>query len=97
MQLLRSGSRTASLTSVADSVHRSIWTEAPLGNAANSIKFMNNSLVRESPEMDKIRKAVKDAGIMVVLGYSERDGHSLYQAQVDPSSLCMWPIPGVKH
>ncbi|KAG7001492.1 nitrilase [Physcia stellaris] len=59
----------------------SIWTEATLGNASNKMKFLNNSLARESPEMDKIRKAVKDAGIMVVLGYSERDGHSLYQAQ----------------
>ena len=85
-----SGKGTANLTSVADSVHRSIWTEAPLGNAANSIKFMNNSLGRESPEMDKIRKAVKDAGIFVVLGYSERDGHSLYQAQVGATLLCMW-------
>ena len=81
-----SGYWTASLTFVADSLHRSIWTEAPLGNASNSIKFMNNSLARESPEMDKIRKAVKDAGITVVLGYSERDGHSLYQAQVGSSS-----------
>ena len=74
------------MTFVADSVFRSIWTEATLGNASNKMKFLNNSLARESPEMDKIRKAVKDAGIMVVLGYSERDGHSLYQAQVGPSS-----------
>ena len=74
-----------SLTFVADSFHRSIWTEAPLGNASNNIKFINNSMARDSPEMDKIRKAVKDAGMTVVLGYSEREGHSLYQAQVGSS------------
>lgn len=34
-----------------------------------------------SPEMDRIRAAVKKAGIAVVLGYSERDGASLYIAQ----------------
>jgi len=31
--------------------------------------------------MDRIREAVKEAGIFVVLGYSERDGASLYIAQ----------------
>lgn len=31
--------------------------------------------------MDRIREAVKDAGIFVVLGYSERDGDSLYISQ----------------
>ncbi|TLD27545.1 putative nitrilase [Venturia nashicola] len=31
--------------------------------------------------MDRIRAAVKKAGIVVVLGYSERDGTSLYIAQ----------------
>lgn len=42
---------------------------------------MANSLRRESEEMDRIRAAVKEAGIFVVLGYSERDGASLYIAQ----------------
>ena len=42
---------------------------------------MNNSLVRNSKEMDQIRRAVKEAGIFVVLGHSERDGGSLYIAQ----------------
>ena len=32
--------------------------------------------------MDRIREAVKKAGIFVVLGYSERAGGSLYIAQV---------------
>lgn len=44
-------------------------------------KYMKNSLRKNSPEMDRIREAVKDAGIFVVLGYSERDGDSLYISQ----------------
>ena len=42
---------------------------------------MANSLSRDSPEMESILAAVKAAGIFVVLGYSERDGASLYMAQ----------------
>jgi len=44
-------------------------------------KYMANSLRRDSPEMEAIKAAVKEAGIFVVLGYSERDGGSLYIAQ----------------
>lgn len=44
-------------------------------------KYMANSLSRNSPEMEAIKAAVKAAGIFVVLGYSERDGGSLYMAQ----------------
>src|SRR6187402_1165022 len=44
-------------------------------------KYMDNSLSKISPEMDRIRAAVKEAGIFVVLGYSERDGASLYISQ----------------
>lgn len=42
---------------------------------------MNNSMVRDSTEMERICAAVKDAGMFVVLGYSERDGGSLYISQ----------------
>lgn len=44
-------------------------------------KYMANSLRIDSPEMESIKAAVKRAGIFVVLGYSERDGNSLYMAQ----------------
>ena len=37
---------------------------------------------RDSPEMARIQSAVKDAGMTVVLGYSEREGDSIYEAQV---------------
>jgi nitrilase len=42
---------------------------------------MANSMSKQSPEMGRIRAAVKKASIVVVLGYSERDGASLYIAQ----------------
>ncbi len=36
--------------------------------------------------MDKIREAVKEADVNIVLGFSERDGSSLYIAQVTITS-----------
>lgn len=45
-------------------------------------EYFRNSLVKESPEMDRIRDAVREAGIFVVLGYSERHNGSMYIAQV---------------
>jgi nitrilase len=44
-------------------------------------RYMGNSLVRDSPEMKRIQQAAKDANMVVVLGYSERDGASLYMGQ----------------
>lgn len=49
--------------------------------------YMANSLSRTSPEMDRIKSAVKDANVFAVLGYSERDGVSLYMAQSFISSV----------
>lgn len=45
-------------------------------------EYFRNSLVRDSEEMRRICAAVKEAGIFVVLGYSERYQGSLYIAQV---------------
>jgi hypothetical protein len=42
---------------------------------------MHKSMRKDSPEMKRIQAAVKKAGMMVVLGYSEREGGSLYMAQ----------------
>ena len=44
--------------------------------------YMNNSMARDSVEMDSIRSAVKEAGMTVVLGCSKRDGHTIYVGQV---------------
>ena len=45
-------------------------------------KYRENSLVSDSPEMHRIRKAAKDNDIFVSLGYSELDLNSLYTTQV---------------
>lgn len=47
-------------------------------------EYFRNSLVKESEEMDRIRAAVRESGMFVVLGYSERHNGSLYIAHVCP-------------
>ncbi|TVY26360.1 Nitrilase [Lachnellula hyalina] len=58
-----------------------IWTQSVPQNLQMAHTYMANSLSRTSPEMASILAAVKAAGIFVVLGYSERDGGSIYMAQ----------------
>ena len=65
-----------------------IWHCIPLGNAHFIHEYVRNSLIRASPEMGKIRDAVKVAGLYVVVADSERDGGSIYMAQV-----CLEPCP----
>ncbi|KAI5242543.1 hypothetical protein E4T43_04760 [Aureobasidium subglaciale] len=59
----------------------SVFFKSPLENAKFMDEYFRNSLVRESEEMNRIRAAVKETGIFVVLGYSERYKGSLYIAQ----------------
>lgn len=63
-------------------IFRSIWANSPTENAPWINEYFKNSLERESPEMDQIRAAVREAGVFVVLGYSERYKGTLYIAQV---------------
>ncbi|KAL2272585.1 hypothetical protein FJTKL_06301 [Diaporthe vaccinii] len=44
-------------------------------------EYFRNSLVKDSDEMKRICSAVKEAGVFVVLGYSERYKNTLYIAQ----------------
>lgn len=61
---------------------RSIWTQSVVDNVSFMDEYFRNSLERDSEEMNRIRAAVKDAGLFCVLGYSERYRGSLYIAQV---------------
>ncbi|ESK97956.1 cyanide hydratase [Moniliophthora roreri MCA 2997] len=45
-------------------------------------EYQANSLALHSPEMDRIREVVKENEVTIVLGFAERDGASLYIAQV---------------
>ncbi|PMD24747.1 putative nitrilase [Hyaloscypha hepaticicola] len=58
-----------------------IWSKSVFENTGLIHSYMANSMARVSPEMDRIRAAAKKAKVFVVLGYSERDGASLYIAQ----------------
>ena len=53
----------------------------PSGNVEMIHKYMANSMTRDSSQMKRIQQAVREAGMFVVLGYSERDGASLYMGQ----------------
>nr|GAT44080.1 cyanide hydratase [Mycena chlorophos] len=44
-------------------------------------EYQANALALHSPEMDRIREAVKDVASTVVIGFAERDGGSLYISQ----------------
>ena len=54
----------------------------PLANTQLLHEYVENSLTKDSPEMEKIWKAVKAAGFFLVLGYNKRDMGSIYIAQV---------------
>lgn len=45
------------------------------------VRYVQNSLRVQSPEMDKIRACAAQHKIQVALGFSENDGDSLYIAQ----------------
>ncbi|KIV80027.1 hypothetical protein PV11_07561 [Exophiala sideris] len=58
-----------------------IWSRPALQNAMFAEKYIANSMGRNSPEMKRIQAAVKEAQIFVILGYSEREGQSIYITQ----------------
>ncbi|EOD47008.1 putative aliphatic nitrilase protein [Neofusicoccum parvum] len=59
----------------------SIWANSVVSNVEFMDEYFQNSMARESDEMDRIRAAVREAGIFVVLGYSERYRGTLFIAQ----------------
>ncbi|GAB1195708.1 Nitrilase [Aspergillus pseudonomiae] len=66
---------------------RSIWANSAIENVSFMNEYFENSLERESEEMERIKVAVREAGVFIVLGYSERYRGSLYIAQsfIDPT------------
>ncbi|KAM0817547.1 putative Carbon-nitrogen hydrolase [Seiridium cardinale] len=60
---------------------RQMWTSPVIKNGGWVHEYMANSMARDSTQMKRIQAAVKKAGMVVVLGYSERDGASLYMGQ----------------
>lgn len=60
----------------------SIWQNSVFDNVAFMNEYFDNSLEKESKEMEEIQVAVREAGVFIVLGYSERYRGSLYISQV---------------
>ena len=60
-----------------------IWLDSPAWAIGRGFvqRYFDNSLAYDSPQAERLRLAVKKAGITAVLGLSERDGGSLYLAQ----------------
>ncbi|PTB63209.1 carbon-nitrogen hydrolase [Trichoderma citrinoviride] len=58
-----------------------MWCGAPIIQATWLPRYHANSMTRDSPQMKRIMAAVKEAGMFVVLGYSEREDSSIYIAQ----------------
>ena len=60
-----------------------IWLCAPAWAIGRGFvqRYFDNSLAYDSPQAEKIRKAVKRAKLTAVIGLSEREGGSLYIAQ----------------
>ena len=67
------------------------WLDAPAMGMQFVQRHFNNCITADGPEMQRIARAARDAGIYVVLGYSERDAGSLYIAQmhIDPNDGTM--------
>lgn len=58
-----------------------VWLDSVAAGMAFVPSYTANSMTRSGVEMARIQEAAAAAGIHVVLGFSERDGGSLYMAQ----------------
>lgn len=58
-----------------------LWLDAPAWNMPLVHRYHQQSLVLDSPQARRISAAARQAGIYVVLGYSERSHGSLYIGQ----------------
>ena len=58
-----------------------IWLACPIDGLRFVQQYHENSLQKDSPQLQRLCEAARDNDIMVVMGASERDGGSLYIAQ----------------
>ncbi len=58
-----------------------VWLDSPAWGMQFVQRYHQNSPRADGPEMDTIRRAAREHGIFVVLGYTERDAGTLYIAQ----------------
>ena len=58
-----------------------IWLDSPIGGLRFVQQYNENSLRKDSPQLQRLCDAARDNNIMVAMGASERDGGSLYISQ----------------
>lgn len=58
-----------------------IWLDSPAAGMAHVPAYWSNSPTADGPQLARIADAARQNQIDVVLGYSERDGGSIYMAQ----------------
>src|SRR5215510_3522256 len=60
-----------------------IWLDSPAWAIGRGFvqRYFDNSLAYDSPQAERLRAAVRKAGLTAVIGLSERSGGSLYIAQ----------------
>ena len=58
-----------------------IWLDSPIDGLRFVQRYHENSLRKDSPQLQKLRDVARENDIVVVMGASERDGGSLYIAQ----------------
>ena len=58
-----------------------IWLDSPIGGLRFVQQYHENSLRKDSLQLQKLCDAARDNGLFVVMGASERDGGSLYISQ----------------
>ena len=58
-----------------------IWLDSPIGGLRFVQQYHENSLRKDSPQLQKLCDAARDNNLFVVMGASERDGGSLYISQ----------------
>ncbi|EXJ90829.1 hypothetical protein A1O1_03934 [Capronia coronata CBS 617.96] len=59
-----------------------LWSNAYMDNLSLVQRYIQNSITAQGPEMLAIRRTAAECQMYVSLGFSERDGASLYIAQV---------------
>ncbi|TDD39100.1 carbon-nitrogen hydrolase family protein [Saccharopolyspora elongata] len=58
-----------------------IWLDSPAAGMQFVPRYFANSMTRDGDEMQRIKDAAAQHGVHVVLGFSERDGGTLYLSQ----------------
>lgn len=58
-----------------------IWLDSPAWGMQFVQRYHDNSLVYGSPQAERLSRAAREHGIMVVMGHSEKAGGSLYMGQ----------------